>query len=196
MPWCSVVGGAFTNNPSRSRSTGSIAPRKLVKQVPRQISAFDKWKSSDLLHASSATPSLRAGFNDNTVTNVFRRLSRSSMGSTSSRPMSSDNSSTGSLISDSIHSSECHTSQSPLSRDCNSEDLPCKTTHQHELYPRDSTRYLSCIESSRPREPLKITSFRELAILPTQRVTRYALLFRGRDLLQLFRRTHCFTNYS
>jgi hypothetical protein len=113
------------------------------------------------------------------VTNAFRRLSRSSTDSSTSRPMSCENSSTGSLNSDSAHSSECPTSFSPMFRHSKSEDLPHDTTRPHELYPRDSKRYLSCIESGTPREPLK-TSFRELAILPTQRVTRYVLLFRGR----------------
>ena len=178
VPWCSVIGSAFSNNPSRSRSTGSIGPRKLIKQA-RQISAFDRWKSSDLSHACSTIPSPRAGSNGNTVTNVFRRLSRSSTGP--SRPMSSQNSSTGSLISNSTHSSECHTSSPPSLRDCNLEDLPCKLARQRESHPRDPKRYLSCTESSRPREPLKVSSFRELAILPTQRVTRYVLLFRGEE---------------
>jgi len=180
VPWCSVIGSAFTNNPSRSRSTGSIAPRKLIKQATRRISAFDRWRSSDLLHTNSVIPP-QAGSNGNAVTNVFRRLSGSSTGSTPSRPMNNQNSSTGSLISASAHSSECRASSLPLFRDCDSEDLPCKRTHQRELYPRDSRRYLSCIESIRPREPSKASSFRELAILPTQRVTRYVLLFR--DLL-------------
>jgi len=189
VPWCSVVGSAFTNSPSRSRSTGSIAPRKLLKQATRQISAFDRWRSSDILNTNSAIPSSRVGSSGTTVTNVFRRLSRGSTSSTPTRPMSSENSSFGSLISDSAHSSECHTSSAPLFRDCNSEDLLCRTTHQHELYPRDSKRYLSCIESSRPRESLKISSFRELAILPTQRVTRYVLLFR--DLLTNTPETCC-----
>jgi hypothetical protein len=188
VPWCSVIGSAFSNNPSRSRSTGSIVPRKLIKQA-RQISAFDRWKSSDLLYTGSAIPSPRTGSNGNTVVNVFRRLSWSSTDSTPSRPMSSGNSSTGSLISNSTHSSECHTSSPSSFRDCNSEDLPCKPT-----YPRDSRRYLSCIESSRPREPSKISSFRELAILPTQRVTRYVLLFRGRESPWLSQHTSSLIN--
>lgn len=182
LPWCGVIGSAFTN-PSRSRSTGSIGPRKLTKQCPKRISAFDKWKSPEISEADST----RGWSNGNTVTKVFRRLSR---GSTSSRPMSGDNVSTGSLISDSAHSSECHTSSpppksdisgslSPVFRHSNSEELPCDTTRQHELCPRDSRRYLSCIEANRSREPSRICSFRELAILPTQRVMRYALLFRG-----------------
>ena len=189
VPWCSVVGSAFANNPSRSRSTGSIAPRKLVKKATGRVSAFDRWKSSDILHTNSAIPFPRAGSNGNTVTNVFRRLSRSSTASSSSRPMSSEYSSTVSLVSDSAHSSECHTSSPSSFQNCNPEDLPCKTTRQQESYPRDSRRYLSCIESSRPKEPSKMSSFRELAILPTQRVTRYVLLFRGDDLLPLSQQT-------
>jgi hypothetical protein len=180
VPWCSVVGSAFTSNPSRSRSTGSIAPRKLIKQASKQISAFDRWRSSEFLNTNSIIPSPRAGFSGNSVTNVFRRLSWGSTSSTSSRPMSGENSSTGSLASDSAQSSECHTASAPVSPHSNYEVLPCKTTRQHELFTRDSRRYLSCIESSRPKESLKISSFRELAILPTQRVTRYVLLFRGR----------------
>ena len=183
VPWCSVVGSAFTNNPSRSRSTGSIAPRKLIKQASKQISAFDRWKSSEILHTNSAIPSSRVGSSGNVVTNVFRRLSKGSTSSAPSRPMSSENSSTGSLISDSAHSAECPSSP-PVFQHSNSEELPCGTTRRHESYPCDSRRYLSCIESSRPREPSKTSSFRELAILPTQRVTRYVLLFRGSLPLQ------------
>lgn len=186
LPWCGVIGSAFAN-PSRSRSTGSIGPRKLTKQCPRQTSAFDKWKSPEILEPNST----RGGSDGNTVTKVFRRLSR---GSTTSQSTSRGNSSTVSLISDSAHSSECHTSSPPLKSDTsgslpllfrhfNSEELPCDTTRQHELYPRDSRRYLSCIEANRSREPSRICSFRELAILPTQRVMRYALLFRGTDSL-------------
>jgi len=180
VPWCSVIGSAFAN-PSRSRSTGSIAPRKLTKPVPKQISAFDKWKPSEILEFGSTH-----GSHGNTVTKVFRRLSK---GSASSRLTSGDNSSTGSLISDSANSSEYHasppppktsTARSPLPvfRHSNSEELPCDTTHQREAYPRASRRYLSCIEANRSREPSRIRSFRELAILPTQRVMRYSLLFR------------------
>lgn len=180
LPWCSVIGSAFAG-PSRSRSTGSIAPRKLIKQASRQISAFDKWMSPEILDADST----RGGFNGNAVTKVFRRLSR---GSTPSRPMSGDNSSTE--ISDSVHSSECHTSSPPPKsnaatslppafRHYNSEEIPCDKTCQRELYPPDSRRYLSCIEANEPRKPSRISSFRELAILPTQRVMRYVLLFRG-----------------
>ena len=180
-----MIGSAFTN-PSRSRSTGSIAPRKLVKQPSKQVSAFDRWKPPEPLAYST-----RGMFNGNAVTKVFRRLSR---GSTPSRPMSGDNSSTVSLISDSEVSSECHASSPPLESDAtgsppptfrhfNSEELPCDTTLQHELYPRDSRRYLSCIEANRSREPSRIFSFRDLAILPTQRVMRYVLLFRGADSL-------------
>lgn len=185
IPWCSMIGSAFAN-PSRSRSTGSTAPRKLIKQASKRISAFDKWKSPEIFEADST----RGGSNGNAVTKVFRRLSR---GSTPSRPMSGDNSSTGSLISDSAHSPERHTSPPPKSnttgspppelRHSNSEELPCDATRQHELYPYDSRRYLSCIEANRSREPLKISSFRELAILPTQRIVRYVLLFRGADSL-------------
>lgn len=178
VPWSSVVGSAFTSNPSRSRSMGSITPRKLIKQASKQISAFDRWKSSEFLHTSPITPSSRAGSNGNSVTSVFRRLSRGSTDSSISRPMNGENSSTGSLISDSVHSSECHGSSPPVFRHSNSEELPRDITRQHELYPHDSRRYLSCIESSGPRQPLKI-SYRELAILPIQRVTRYVLLFRG-----------------
>lgn len=189
LPWCSVVGSAFTN-PSRSRSTGSIAPRKLIKQAPKQISAFDRWKPSDIFD----TDSTRGGTNGNAVTKVFRRLSR---GSTSSRPMSGENSSAGSLISDSTHSSECHASSPPPKPNTagspppvfwhsNSEELPCDITRQRELHPRDSRRYLRCIETNRSREPSRICSFRELAILPTQRVMRYVLLFRGTDCCTIY----------
>lgn len=181
MPWCSVIGSAFAS-PSRSRSTGSISPRKLTKPVPRQISAFDKWKPSEILESGSTR-----GSHGNTVTKVFRRLSK---GSASSRSISGDNSSTWSLTSDSANSSEYHTSplppkastaRSPLHafRHSNSEELPCDATRQREVYPRASRRYLSCIEANRSREPSRTRSFRELAILPTQRVMRYSLLFRG-----------------
>lgn len=188
VPWCSVVGNAFTSNPSRSRSTGSIAPRKLIKQASKHISAFDRWKSSEFLHTNSIPPP-RARPNSNSVTNVFRKLSWGSTSSTPSRPMSCENSSTGSLISNSPHTSECHSSSPLVFRHSNSEERSCSTAHERELYPRDSRRYLSCIESSRPKKPLKISSFRELAILPTQRVTRYVLLFR--DLLSNTPETCC-----
>ena len=180
LPWCSVVGSAFTS-PSRSRSTGSIAPGKLVKQVSKQIFAFDRWKSLDVLDTDSSGP----------VAKVFRRLSR---GSTPSRPMSGDNSSTGSLISDSVHSSDNHTSspssesnpvESPVLafRYFNPEELPWDTSHQPDLYPHDSRRYVSSLEVNGSREPSRVCSFRDLAILPTQRVVRYVLLFRGTDSL-------------
>ena len=180
-----MIGSAFANNHSRSRSTGSIAPRKLLKHASKQLSAFDRWRSSEVSHMDSIIPSSpRAASNGgNSVTKVFRRLSRGSTSSAPSRPMSGENLSTGSLVSDSAHCSECHASSSPAFRHCNSEELPC-ATRQQESYPRDSRRYLSCIESNRSGVPLKIASFRELAILPTQRVTRYVLLFRGKGLLQ------------
>ena len=185
VPWCSVVGSAFVN-PSRSRSTGSISPHKLTKPVPCQISGFDKRKPSGILESGSTR-----GSHGNTVTKVFRRLSR---GSASSRSMNGDNSSTWSLTSDSANSSEYHTSPPPPKASTarsphpvfwhsNSEELPCDTTPQREVYPRASRRYLSCIEANRSREPSRTHSFRELAILPTQRVMRYSLLFRGMDSL-------------
>jgi len=189
VPWCSVIGSAFAN-PSRSRSTGSITPRKLTKPVPKQVYAFDKWKPSDVLEFGSTH-----GSHGNTVAKVFRRLSK---GSASSRLTSGDNLSTGSLISDSVNSSEYHTSppkastaRSPLPvfRHSNSEELPYDTTHQREVYPHASRRYLSCIEANRSREPSRTRSFRELAILPTQRVMRYSLLFR--DLLANTPETCC-----
>ena len=194
VPWCSVVGSAFTNNPSRSHSTGSIPPRKLIKQASKQISVFDRWKSSEILHINSVIPFSRVGSSGNVVTNAFRRLSKGSTSSVPSRPMSGENSSTGSLISDSAHSAECP-SLPPVFQHSNSEELPCDTTHRRKSFPRDSRRYLSCIESSRPREPLKTSSFRELAILPTQRVTRYVLLFRGSLPLQLSPNTGYLIDY-
>lgn len=187
LPWCSVIGSAFAS-PSRSRSTGSIGPRKLIKQAPKQISAFDKWKSREILDTDSISPSpTRGGSNSNTMTKVFRRLS---WGSSSSRSTSRNSSSTGSLISDSTHSSDCYTSSplsrsntlgSPLSafRHSKSEELPCDAHRQNDLYPHDSRWYLSRLDVNRSREPSRISSFRDLAILPTQRVMRYVLLFRG-----------------
>jgi hypothetical protein len=191
LPWCGVIGSAFAS-PSRSRSTGSIGPRKLIKQASKQISAFEKWKSPEILDTDSISPSPTRGgsnANANAMTKVFRRLS---WGSSSSRSTSRNNSSTGSPISDSTHSSDYCTSShlsrsntigSPLSafQHSKSEELPCDAHRQNNLYPHDSRQYLSRLEVNRSREPSRISSFRDLAILPTQRVMRYVLLFRGAD---------------
>ena len=187
LPWCSVVGSALMG-PPRSRSTGSIAAGKFIKQASRQILAFDKWRSLDIMDGDSTSPTSTRGWSGgNPVTKAFRRLSR---GSPPSRPMSGDNSSTSSLISDSAQSSDHHASPPPSKSDLvespvlalrhfNSEEFPYDTSRQRDLYAHDSRRYLSCLEADGPRETPRIWSFQDLAILPTQRVMRYVLLFRG-----------------
>jgi hypothetical protein len=182
LPWCSVIGSAFTNS-SRSRSTGSIGPRKLIKQAR---SRFPLLTSGS--HPKFWTPIRSVGGpNGNTVAKVFRRLSR---GSTPSRSLSGDNSSTGSLTSDSAHSSECHTSSPPPKSEWLDHcplysDIPTRrsslviqpTNMNYTPATRDGT--CRALKQIGPREPSRICSFRELAILPTQRVMRYVLLFRG-----------------
>lgn len=193
LPWCSVVGSAFTG-PSRSHSTGSIAPSSFIKQASKQIFTFEKRRSLEILDVNSTSPSPTRGWSSgNPVTKAFRRLSLS-RGSTPSRPMGGDNSSTSSLMSDTVHSSDYHTSSPPSKlnsdgppvltlRHLNSGEFPDDTDRQRDLYPHDSRRYLSCLEANGSREPSRIRSFRDLAILPTQRVVRYVLLFRGTGLL-------------
>ena len=108
--------------------------------------------------------------------------------------MSGDNSSAGSLMTDSTRSSDQRISPPPtrsipagspahVFRHTISEELPYTTSHRRNLYPHDSRRYLSCLGANGSREPPRAHSFQDLAILPTQRVMRYVLLFRGEGSL-------------
>ena len=186
LPWCSVIGSAFATH-SRSRSTGSIGPHKLTKRPSKQTLAFDRWKPPEPFDANSTNSTTCGGSSGIAVSRVFRRLRR---GSTPSQPMCRDNSSAGSLMTDSTHSSDQHISPPPsvpipagppahVFRRTGPEDLTYTTSHRRNLYPHDSRRYLSCLEANGSREPSRTRSFQDLAILPTQRVMRYVLLFRG-----------------
>ena len=168
---------------------GSIVPHKLTKRPSKQSLAFDRQKSSENLDADSISSSTRGGPSGVAVNRVLRRLGR---GATPSRSMYGDNSSTGSLMSDSTHSSDQLISPPPyvsnppgssahISRHAGSEEPPYATGYRRNSYPHDSRRYLSYLEANRPREPSRAHSYRDLAILPTQRVMRYVLLFRGED---------------
>ena len=192
LPWCSVIGSAFAAR-SRSHSTGSNISHKLTKRPSKQTLAFDRRKPPELFDADSINSSTCGGSSGISVSRVFRRLGRGSM-STPSQPMSGDNSSAGSLVTDSTHSSEQHIPPPPsisnpagspahVFRHSNPGEFPYATSHRHNLYPHDSRRYLSCLEANGSREPSRTHSFQDLAILPTQRVMRYVLLFRGGDSL-------------
>jgi len=198
-----VIGSAFATH-SRSRSTGSTVPRKLTKRPSKQILALDRWKSPELFDADSINSSTCGGSSGIAVSRVFRRLRRGSE-PTPSQTMCGDNSSVGSLMTDSTHSSDQHISPPPsvsnpagspahVFRHSSPEELPYATSHRHSLYPHESRRYLSCLEANGSREPLRTHSFQDLAILPTQRVMRYVLLFRGGDSLPNYTRVLIFSS--
>ena len=193
MPWCSVVGTAFSTR-SRSHSMGSMVSHRLMKRPSKQTLAFDKSKSPENSDADSISSSTCGGSSGTAVSRVFRRLGR---GSLPSQPMYGDDSSAGSLMSDSAHSSDQLISPPPyisnpagssahVSRHVSSGQVSYAASRRSNSFSHDSRRYLSYLEANRSGEPSRARSYRDLAILPTQRVMRYVLLFRGVDSLSNF----------